>query len=162
MAEQVAQTFSCATLGKVDEDSASPHHTRHRRDPGGHGAWASLAYCAPAIAMALVRGTRVLISTATVALQEQLVNRTCLRWRRRWNSLKFALAKGADAMRRPQARTPGSALAGPTVTRKTTTCSRGGRQRTAPALAPEAEARMQAPRQHGETPDPGRLGWRPR
>ena len=34
-----------------------------------------MAYSAPAVALALARGTRVLISTATVALQEQLVHK---------------------------------------------------------------------------------------
>ena len=41
----------------------------------GTGVGKSLAYSVPAIAMALARGTRVLISTATVALQEQLVQK---------------------------------------------------------------------------------------
>ena len=48
----------------------------------GTGVGKSLAYCAPAIALALARGTRVLISTATVALQEQLVSKDLPHWPR--------------------------------------------------------------------------------
>ena len=55
---------------------ASPRPTRSIAViQAGTGVGKSLAYCAPAIALALSRGTRVLISTATVALQEQLVNK---------------------------------------------------------------------------------------
>ena len=70
MAEQVARTFSSATLGKVDEESGEDAPTRSIAViQAGTGVGKSLAYCAPAIALALARGTRVLISTATVALQ---------------------------------------------------------------------------------------------
>jgi hypothetical protein len=55
----------------------------------------SLAYCAPAIAIALARGTRVLISTATVALQEQLVHKDLPALAAQMEQpFKFALAKG--------------------------------------------------------------------
>ncbi|MCO5110783.1 MAG: ATP-dependent DNA helicase DinG [Burkholderiaceae bacterium] len=96
MAEQVAQTFSCATLGKVDEDSGEPAPTRAIAViQAGTGVGKSLAYCAPAIAMALARGTRVLISTATVALQEQLVNKDLPALAAQMEQpFKFALAKG--------------------------------------------------------------------
>ena len=60
MAEQVARTFSRATLGKVDEESGEPAPTRSIAViQAGTGVGKSLAYCAPAIALALARGTRV-------------------------------------------------------------------------------------------------------
>lgn len=74
MAQQVAQTFSTATLGKTGDDDADPVRSIAVIQ-AGTGVGKSLAYCAPAIAVALARGTRVLISTATVALQEQLVTK---------------------------------------------------------------------------------------
>ena len=76
MAEQVAATFSTAELGKPEEGQAERPPVRSIAVvQAGTGVGKSLAYCAPAIALALARGTRVLISTATVALQEQLVNK---------------------------------------------------------------------------------------
>lgn len=74
MAEKVAQTFSVATLGRVEEDGDEPVRAIAVIQ-AGTGVGKSLAYCAPAIAVALARNTRVMISTATVALQEQLVNK---------------------------------------------------------------------------------------
>lgn len=96
MAEQVAQTFSQATLGKVDEEAGEAAPTRSIAViQAGTGVGKSLAYCAPAIAMALSRGTRVLISTATVALQEQLVNKDLPALALLLTQpFKFALAKG--------------------------------------------------------------------
>lgn len=96
MAEQVARTFSRATLGKVDEEGGEPAPTRSIAViQAGTGVGKSLAYCAPAIALALARGTRVLISTATVALQEQLVNKDLPALAARMpQPFKFALAKG--------------------------------------------------------------------
>jgi len=96
MAEQVARTFSRATLGKVDEESGDPAPTRSIAViQAGTGVGKSLAYCAPAIALALARGTRVLISTATVALQEQLVNKDLPALAALMpQPFKFALAKG--------------------------------------------------------------------
>ena len=96
MAEQVARTFSRATLGKVDEESGEPAPTRSIAViQAGTGVGKSLAYCAPAIALALARGTRVLISTATVALQEQLVNKDLPALAALMpQPFKFALAKG--------------------------------------------------------------------
>lgn len=75
MAQQVADTFSTATLGKVDEEEGDDIVRSIAVIQAGTGVGKSLAYCAPAIAMALARNTRVLISTATVALQEQLVTK---------------------------------------------------------------------------------------
>ena len=69
MAEQVARTFAEAALGKADDDAAEPVRSIAVIQ-AGTGVGKSLAYCAPAIALALARHTRVLISTATVALQE--------------------------------------------------------------------------------------------
>ena len=74
MAEKVAQTFSIATLGKTEEGGDEPTRAIAVIQ-AGTGVGKSLAYCAPAIAAALARNTRVMISTATVALQEQLVNK---------------------------------------------------------------------------------------
>jgi ATP-dependent DNA helicase DinG len=74
MAAQIAQTLSQAQLGKVDEEDPDPRRAIAVVQ-AGTGVGKSLAYSIPAIRMALSRGTRVLISTATVALQEQLVNK---------------------------------------------------------------------------------------
>ncbi len=94
MAEQVAHTFSQAQLGKVDEEDGEPTRAIAVIQ-AGTGVGKSLAYCAPAIAIALARGTRVLISTATVALQEQLVNKDLPALAAQMEQpFKFALAKG--------------------------------------------------------------------
>lgn len=96
MAAQVAETFGHATLGKVDEEAGEAAPTRSIAViQAGTGVGKSLAYCAPAISMALSRGTRVLISTATVALQEQLVNKDLPALAKLLpQPFKFALAKG--------------------------------------------------------------------
>ena len=92
MAERVAQTFANPDLGNRrqavgDTDDAmsstarveAPDDIPPRRAfaviQAGTGVGKSMAYSAPAIALALARNTRVLIATATVALQEQLVNK---------------------------------------------------------------------------------------
>lgn len=94
MAAQIAQTLSQAQLGKVEEGAAEPRRAIAVVQ-AGTGVGKSLAYCAPAIAMALARGTRVLISTATVALQEQLVNKDLPALAQQMPMpFKFALAKG--------------------------------------------------------------------
>ena len=94
MAEQVAQTFSRAELGKPDDEGSVPVRAIAVIQ-AGTGVGKSLAYCAPAIALALARGTRVLISTATVALQEQLVNKDLPALAAQMEQpFKFALAKG--------------------------------------------------------------------
>ena len=97
MAEQVAHTFSQATLGKVDADEGGDAEPTRAIAviQAGTGVGKSLAYCAPAIALALSRGTRVVISTATVALQEQLVNKDLPALAALMpQPFKFALAKG--------------------------------------------------------------------
>lgn len=94
MAEQVARTFSQAQLGKVDEEAGEPQRAIAVIQ-AGTGVGKSLAYCAPAIAIALARGTRVLVSTATVALQEQLVHKDLPALAAQMEQpFRFALAKG--------------------------------------------------------------------
>ncbi len=74
MAEAVARALGTATLGKREEGDDEPVRAIAVVQ-AGTGVGKSLAYCAPAVALALARGTRVMISTATVALQEQLVHK---------------------------------------------------------------------------------------
>ena len=94
MAAQVAQTLSQAQLGKIDEGAPEPTRSIAVVQ-AGTGVGKSLAYSIPAISMALSRGTRVLISTATVALQEQLVNKDLPALAQQLEQpFKFALAKG--------------------------------------------------------------------
>jgi ATP-dependent DNA helicase DinG len=106
MAEKVAATLAAATLGKVDEpeiDADGGGDATAVPDPvraiaviqAGTGVGKSLAYCAPAIALALARNTRVVVSTATVALQEQLVAKDLPALAALMpQSFRFALAKG--------------------------------------------------------------------
>ena len=98
MAEQVARTLSAATLGKAEKTGAEDGDEAVRAIAviqAGTGVGKSLAYCAPAIALALARNTRVMISTATVALQEQLVNKDLPALAALLpEPFRFALAKG--------------------------------------------------------------------
>jgi ATP-dependent DNA helicase DinG len=95
MAEQVAHTLSQASLGKPEEGSSDTPQRAIAVIQAGTGVGKSLAYCAPAIAIALARGTRVVVSTATVALQEQLVNKDLPALAALMpQPFKFALAKG--------------------------------------------------------------------
>lgn len=101
MAEQVAMTFSHADLARqadalsddpVDLDTPARSIAVIQ---AGTGVGKSLAYSAPAVALALARQSRVLISTATVALQEQLVNKDLPALARHMpGDFRFALAKG--------------------------------------------------------------------
>nr|WP_279090745.1 ATP-dependent DNA helicase DinG [Comamonas thiooxydans] len=94
MAAQIAQTLSQAQLGKIDEGEPEPRRAIAVVQ-AGTGVGKSLAYSIPAIRMALSRGTRVLISTATVTLQEQLVNKDLPALAQKLDQpFKFALAKG--------------------------------------------------------------------
>ena len=94
MAEAVAQALSQAQLGKVEDEGADPARAIAVIQ-AGTGVGKSLAYSVPAIAIALARGTRVLISTATVALQEQLVHKDLPQLAARMEQpFAFALAKG--------------------------------------------------------------------
>jgi ATP-dependent DNA helicase DinG len=70
MAERVADTLSQADLG----EQAAPDKAIAVIQ-AGTGVGKSAAYLSTAVAMALERKTRVLISTATVALQEQLIGK---------------------------------------------------------------------------------------
>ena len=98
MAEQVARALSAATLGKAEKTGAEDSDEPVRAVAviqAGTGVGKSLAYCAPAIALALARNTRVMISTATVALQEQLVNKDLPALAALLpEPFRFALAKG--------------------------------------------------------------------
>ncbi|MDR2326767.1 MAG: ATP-dependent DNA helicase DinG [Acidovorax sp.] len=94
MAEQVSLTFARAQLGKVEDGAPAPPKSIAVVQ-AGTGVGKSLAYSVPAITTALARGTRVLISTATVALQEQLVNKDLPALAKQLPvPFKFALAKG--------------------------------------------------------------------
>ncbi len=94
MAEQVAQTLSTATLGPPEKEGQQPTRAIAVIQ-AGTGVGKSLAYCAPAIAMALARDTRVVISTATVALQEQLMHKDLPTLAAQMEQpFQFALAKG--------------------------------------------------------------------
>lgn len=100
MAEQVACTFSEADLGTPadDDDGVTPPGEPARSIAviqAGTGVGKSLAYSVPAIVLALARNTRVVISTATVALQEQLVHKDLPALANRLpHMFRFALAKG--------------------------------------------------------------------
>lgn len=98
MAEAVAQTFCDVTLGKPEQTAGGGEAAPVRAltvIQAGTGVGKSLAYSAPAIALALARGTRVLISTATVALQEQLVNKDLPQLAAQMpQPFRYALAKG--------------------------------------------------------------------
>jgi len=94
MAQQVAHTLSRATLGTPEPEGQAPVRAIAVIQ-AGTGVGKSLAYCAPAIALALARGTRVLISTATVALQEQLIHKDLPALMQQMpQPFRFALAKG--------------------------------------------------------------------
>ena len=93
MAEVVAQTLAHAELGKNIQGSTPQRAIAVVQ--AGTGVGKSLAYSIPAIAIALARGTRVVISTATVALQEQLVHKDLPALSARLpEPFAFALAKG--------------------------------------------------------------------
>ena len=70
MAECIASTLSRADLGEHSSPTKAIAVIQ-----AGTGVGKSAAYASTAIAMALERKTRVLISTATVALQEQLMTK---------------------------------------------------------------------------------------
>ena len=99
MAEQVASTFSAADLGRLPDAAAAEDEGAPARSiavvQAGTGVGKSLAYGVPAIALALERNTRVMISTATVALQEQLVHKDLPALAALMpQPFRFALAKG--------------------------------------------------------------------
>ncbi len=100
MAEQVALTLADADLGKPPEDEDGPiEELEPQRSiaviQAGTGVGKSMAYSVPAVALALARNTRVMISTATVALQEQLVAKDLPALAASLpQPFRFALAKG--------------------------------------------------------------------
>ncbi|MGQ0710840.1 MAG: ATP-dependent DNA helicase DinG [Rhodoferax sp.] len=90
MAEAVAQALSSGDLGE---------HPQPRRAlavvQAGTGVGKSAAYASTAITLALLRNTRVLISTATVALQEQLMHKDLPALAANMPTpFRYALAKG--------------------------------------------------------------------
>lgn len=90
MASQVAKTFATAKLGSTD-----PAGRVISVIQAGTGVGKSLAAAVPAVAVALQRKTRVIISTATVALQEQLMEKDLPRFSGLMDQpFTFALAKG--------------------------------------------------------------------
>jgi ATP-dependent DNA helicase DinG len=90
MAAQVALTLSEADLG----DAKAPRKSIAVIQ-AGTGVGKSAAYASTAIALALERKTRVLISTATVALQEQLMEKDLPALAASMDApFGFALAKG--------------------------------------------------------------------
>ena len=90
MAECIATTLARADLG----EHPAPHKAIAVIQ-AGTGVGKSAAYASTAIAMALERKTRVLISTATVALQEQLMTKDLPALAATMDKpFAFALAKG--------------------------------------------------------------------
>ncbi|QXL83988.1 ATP-dependent DNA helicase DinG [Comamonas sp. NLF-1-9] len=95
MAEEVARTFARAQLAREGSAAEEEPARAIAVIEAGTGVGKSLAYAAPAIQMALARGTRVLIATATVALQEQLVHKDLPALAAAMaEPFSFALAKG--------------------------------------------------------------------
>ncbi len=70
MAERIASTLHDVDLGEHDEP-----HSAVTVIQAGTGVGKSAAYLSTTVAMALARKTRVVVSTATVALQEQLMSK---------------------------------------------------------------------------------------
>ena len=90
MAACVATTLSRADLGESPQPTQSIAVIQ-----AGTGVGKSAAYASTAIALALERKTRVLISTATVALQEQLMTKDLPALAQTMDKpFVFALAKG--------------------------------------------------------------------
>ena len=90
MAECIAKTLARADLGEHPAPQKAIAVIQ-----AGTGVGKSAAYASTAIAMALERKTRVLISTATVALQEQLMTKDLPALAATMDKpFAFALAKG--------------------------------------------------------------------
>lgn len=75
MARLVAQTLAKGTLGEPAPDQPAEPERSIAVIEAGTGVGKSLAAAVPAIVAALKRETRVIISTATVNLQEQLLHK---------------------------------------------------------------------------------------
>ena len=94
MARIVADTLARGDLARKDADAATPVRSIAVIE-AGTGVGKSLAASVPAIATAMARGTRVIFSTATVALQEQLMEKDLPRFAALMDRpFSFALAKG--------------------------------------------------------------------
>ncbi len=90
MAAQVAKTLTHGTLGEAEYPQRAIAVIQ-----AGTGVGKSLAACIPAIIAAQERNTRVIISTATVALQEQLMHKDLPQFSQLLDQpFNFALAKG--------------------------------------------------------------------
>lgn len=90
MARQVAKTFASGTLGESEAPTRSIAVIQ-----AGTGVGKSLAASVPAIAAAIQRKTRVIISTATITLQQQLVEKDLPRFSALMDKpFTFMLAKG--------------------------------------------------------------------
>ena len=90
MAHSIATLLAGVDLGAHDDPAQAIAVIQ-----AGTGVGKSAAYASTLVAMALARKTRVLISTATVALQEQLVNKDLPALAALMpQPFKFALAKG--------------------------------------------------------------------
>jgi len=90
MAETVAATLAQADIGEHPNPTKAIAVIQ-----AGTGVGKSAAYASTAIAMALERKTRVIISTATVALQEQLMTKDLPALARSMDQpFAYALAKG--------------------------------------------------------------------
>lgn len=70
MAQRIASALEGVTLGEHDEPQSAVAVIQ-----AGTGVGKSAAYLSTTVAMALARKTRVVVSTATVALQEQLMTK---------------------------------------------------------------------------------------
>ena len=70
MAQRIADTLSRADLGECENPTQAIAVVQ-----AGTGVGKSAAYASTAVALALARKTRVIVSTATVALQEQLMQK---------------------------------------------------------------------------------------
>jgi len=90
MAERIANTLHHVTLGDATEPERAVAVIQ-----AGTGVGKSAAYLSTTVAMALARKTRVVVSTATVALQEQLMSKDLPALAAVLDTpLVFALAKG--------------------------------------------------------------------
>jgi len=90
MAERVAQALHDVTLGEHEQP-----HSAIALVQAGTGVGKSAAYLSTSIALALARKTRVVVSTATVALQEQLMTKDLPALAQVLGQpFSFALAKG--------------------------------------------------------------------
>ena len=65
--------------------AAALESERHLAVQAGTGTGKSLAYLVPAVAHAQETESTVIVSTATIALQRQLVDRDLPAWPNRWN-----------------------------------------------------------------------------